>query len=479
MPQANRYLYANGSPLNLLDPDGHLPTVDADGNIAYNPKTKRYIKKGPVDDSVMEAITTGQPSGDPEADAIRAEIIRLNAEAQAAQSVLSKGLADVLIEAGAQILLDFLGINDIINCFTKGDLVACGSTVLNIIPWSKLLKIGSLAKNIKRAYDGWRDWKRAATAARETLELTRRRLDDAAQRLQTLANNAGNNQLDTIAARNRPSPNRPTPDKPTFSGPPNSGKPPKDPAHSGRTCPTHSFDPATPVLLADGTTKPISQIRLGDQVTATDPTTGRTSARTVTTLHTNIDTDLVELTIADQDGKQTILRTTAHHPFWDATTQTWVNAAELTVGHELVTTDVAAAEADTGFPGVRGTRPRGDTVSITAVTNTVGTKTMHDVTVADVHTYYVVAGSAPVLVHNCGGDLPDGATASRPAVGSGPSRAYQVTHAGECEYLCTGGGQSVWADGIEATNLLDAKFVGIPRVAPSFPVRRFQTRSER
>jgi hypothetical protein len=30
---------------------------------------------------------------------------------------------------------------------------------------------------------------------------------------------------------------------------------------------------------------------------------------------------------------------------------------------------------------------------------------MRDLTVADLHTYYVVAGTTPVLVHNCGGGL--------------------------------------------------------------------------
>src|SRR5256714_1815900 len=38
-----------------------------------------------------------------------------------------------------------------------------------------------------------------------------------------------------------------------------------------------SFDPATPVLLADRTTKPIKDIKVGDKVTATDPTTGKTT----------------------------------------------------------------------------------------------------------------------------------------------------------------------------------------------------------
>jgi hypothetical protein len=31
---------------------------------------------------------------------------------------------------------------------------------------------------------------------------------------------------------------------------------------------------------------------------------------------------------------------------------------------------------------------------------------MRDLTVADTHTYYVVAGDTQVLVHNCGGDVP-------------------------------------------------------------------------
>lgn len=30
---------------------------------------------------------------------------------------------------------------------------------------------------------------------------------------------------------------------------------------------------------------------------------------------------------------------------------------------------------------------------------------MHDLTIADIHTYYVLAGNTPVLVHNCGGGL--------------------------------------------------------------------------
>jgi hypothetical protein len=51
----------------------------------------------------------------------------------------------------------------------------------------------------------------------------------------------------------------------------------------------HSFPPGTRVLLADGTTKPIEKVALGERVRAADPKTGRTEARAVvaTWVHDN------------------------------------------------------------------------------------------------------------------------------------------------------------------------------------------------
>ncbi|AYF29416.1 hypothetical protein CSH63_18475 [Micromonospora tulbaghiae] len=39
---------------------------------------------------------------------------------------------------------------------------------------------------------------------------------------------------------------------------------------------------------------------------------------------------------------------------------------------------------------------------------------VHNLTVDDIHTYYVIAGDAPVLVHNCGGDIPAPSMADKP-----------------------------------------------------------------
>jgi hypothetical protein len=53
-------------------------------------------------------------------------------------------------------------------------------------------------------------------------------------------------------------------------------------------------------------------------------------------------------------------------------------------------------------------------VTVIAVLNKLGTKEMRDLTVADTHTYYVLAGETPVLVHNCGnGDTPAPSVADR------------------------------------------------------------------
>jgi hypothetical protein len=61
-----------------------------------------------------------------------------------------------------------------------------------------------------------------------------------------------------------------------------------------------------------------------------------------------------------------------------------VLAADLVAGHTLHT-------------------DRGGSATVVAVRNFAdgGGRDMRDLTVADVHTYYVVAGDAPVLVHNC------------------------------------------------------------------------------
>lgn len=58
---------------------------------------------------------------------------------------------------------------------------------------------------------------------------------------------------------------------------------------------------------------------------------------------------------------------------------------------------------------------------------------------------------------------------TRPAVGSGASQAFQIANAGPAEYLISGGGTKLWADGIESSTILESKFVGNPGSSPFIP----------
>jgi len=152
-----------------------------------------------------------------------------------------------------------------------------------------------------------------------------------------------------------------------------------------KACRTHSFAPDTPVLMADGSRKPIARVAVGDLVWTTDPDTGRQIAGTVSRTHLNHDVDLTDLTVRDGAGRFSVLHTTDHHRFWIDADHEWVEAGDLAAGTRLYT-------------------PDGDTVVVSQIRSYAGAQDMYDLTVEGVHTYYVVAGNLPVLVHNTSAD---------------------------------------------------------------------------
>ncbi len=156
----------------------------------------------------------------------------------------------------------------------------------------------------------------------------------------------------------------------------------KGPKGSSGPC---SFTPSTPVLMQDGKTKKIGDIQTGDEVEAADPDTGRHKGpEEVTATHINHDYDLVDLTIQTSPGHTAVLHTTSKHPFWDDSTHTWVPAGRLKPGQALIT----AANKH---------------VRVARVVTIAGDADMYNLTVNQLHTYYVLAGQTPVLVHNSNG----------------------------------------------------------------------------
>ncbi|MFJ7280214.1 polymorphic toxin-type HINT domain-containing protein [Kitasatospora sp. NPDC098663] len=152
-----------------------------------------------------------------------------------------------------------------------------------------------------------------------------------------------------------------------------------------RSCPTqvpNSFPAGTLVLLGDGTSRSIEALRVGDQVTATDPVTGITGPRTITdTIRTPDDRDFTELTIQGVDGPLSAVTATDHHPFWVQSTRAWTDAAAVKPGDTLRT--------DTGA-----------TVQVASIRHWTGLEPAYNLTVDGLHTYYVLAGDTPLLVHN-------------------------------------------------------------------------------
>jgi hypothetical protein len=158
-------------------------------------------------------------------------------------------------------------------------------------------------------------------------------------------------------------------------------------SHAGmatKAVPCASFRADTLVLMADGSKKPIGEIKVGDKVVATDPVSGKTSVREVTRLFTHIDDDLLDLVVLTNEGVETI-HTTDHHRFWNDSTKSWVETKDLKGGERLLTAD-------------------GDLVTVGELKGVPGAAPMLDLTVEYDHTFYVALNDSAVLVHNqnCG-----------------------------------------------------------------------------
>jgi RHS repeat-associated protein len=171
-----------------------------------------------------------------------------------------------------------------------------------------------------------------------------------------------------------------------------------------------SFSPGTKVILASGKAVPISTLKPGDKVLATNTSSGKTSPEVVTAVEVTRDTDLYDLRIKTAHGIA-VIHTTASHLFWVPSLKKWVPAAKLSKGESLKAAHGTSAVVD------GGATPRNHTAWMWDLT--VPGDNDHDFYVGatsashsrNSHTYDVVAGETPVLVHNasgpgCGDPLP-------------------------------------------------------------------------
>jgi RHS repeat-associated protein len=143
----------------------------------------------------------------------------------------------------------------------------------------------------------------------------------------------------------------------------------------------NSFAPDTPVLMADGSYLPISEVEIGDQVTAVDPTTGQRSVRPVLAVFVGQgDKHLVDIDLDGDDSD--VLTATAEHPIW-VDGRGWTFAVNVRAGNWVQTSNGELAQ-------VRRVTDRG----------TVHGATVFNLNVGDTHTYVVSVDGTDLVVHN-------------------------------------------------------------------------------
>jgi hypothetical protein len=217
----------------------------------------------------------------------------------------------------------------------------------------------------------------------------------------------------------------------------------------------HSFTAGTRVLMADGTTKAIELVRVGDKIANSVPGAAGTEAHKVTAvIVTHTDHDFVDVAIrktgestgkrSAKSGAKAAVKSVAKKAARKAAFGLAASAAVLGAlagghghgdAHQPATAPVAAVstvssaqatqagaqdahltttfhhpfydETESAFVEAKDLKP-GDvlqtpsgTAEVTGVRLYHANTTTYDLTIGSLHTYYVEAGTNAVLVHNC------------------------------------------------------------------------------
>ncbi|MEV0953996.1 polymorphic toxin-type HINT domain-containing protein [Promicromonospora sp. NPDC050249] len=360
------YAYAANNPLVYTDPTGEIEEAGpTGGSTTSNPNDPGAEVEGPSAEDVAKA-----------------------------QQLESKSMLDVILEAGGQVLMEFLGITDLMDCL-DGDLGACVMLVVGALPWGKIFKAAKIGEAIykagkavmtfsselnwaKQILSGAKKAKQAAEAAKAAAAKAAR--EAAAKAAKAKA--AADAKIKQLAAEAKERARAQAAKKKADT----TGK--GDSAKADSPSPgCNSFLPGTLVLLADGSRKPIEDLEPGDEVLAADEDTGDRSGSRLVTAHVtgSGEKTLVTVTIRERDGDKQKIVATDGHPFWDPEDRAWVDAVDLRSGDWLKTSaGTWARVADVDVEHERAV--------------------VHNLTVDRDSTYFVSAGDgaedAGLLVHN-------------------------------------------------------------------------------
>lgn len=395
------YVYAGNSPVTFSDPSG-LRLADCDGG--WN-----QCGPGPKPSGSGGGGGGGGGGGDSYIPPPPAPPTQTASESDVKRAtwVKTQRPIDVALKVAKQVLKDVSGYEDIKACL-GWDLKTCGKLAVEAaLPWAAKSK--RVYKALKRAWGAYNKWGDEVKWATGVL----RRAEDDAKAMAKYAEDYADWKKQADAAKAAKKADEAKAAAAAKKADDSGGSSPGNGGSGGAaSCTRNSFAPSTLVLMADGTTKPIKDIKPGDTVIATDPETGTTEAQTVSAaIIGKGEKHLVQITI-DTDGSEgthtETVTATDGHPFWVPHRREWLRADQLQAGTWLQTGN-------------------GTYVQITAVQAwTAPNTTVHNLTVTDTHTYYVLAGATPVLVHNCSSGADGGWYGALTKKGSGAGK--EVNH---------------------------------------------------
>jgi RHS repeat-associated protein len=182
--QLNGYAYSNNSPVTFSDPTGLLSggQCGPDGILCgggrenyqsvddWRSDRTFFQQKARADQQYASNKRKATEQGLRDAGISQAEY-------EDALKNAHKSKWDVIKDVAWEMLKDISGWNDIVDCFTKGDIWACGGLVMNLVPWGKVGKVleagckalratVTMAKVIEKAQGLWRRSQGIMVAAR-------------------------------------------------------------------------------------------------------------------------------------------------------------------------------------------------------------------------------------------------------------------------------------------------------------------------
>ncbi len=378
--QWNAYAYSNNAPATQTDPEGTEPHGGPCMQWSGGWMTSDGYSCTPGNDQPYSPCA-GCGSAPSQGVAAAGDAARNNAKAKAgyndtayrnAQAVAKKSKWDVFVDAAGELIKGLIGWDDIKDCVTQGAFGACVRTIINFIPWGKILKAGEIVA------DFWKGAKALITFGKEVEKAEKVIVDS--ERVLADAERAGQ-EAERLAAEGEKAAQEAehaAQEAKASGASESSGGGGHESA--GPEC---SFVAGTLVVLADGTTKPIDQVKIGDVVLTTNPDTGQTELHQVvgTDVHGN-EPPRTEITVRSGDKTGSVVATD-WHPLWVEETGSWVPIGDLVVGEHVHS-------------------PDGATTVVIGVRHFTANTDVYDLTVDSVHDFYVLAGLVSVLVHNCG-----------------------------------------------------------------------------